>query len=109
MKMAELLEKDASLLGVFARMGLSFGYGEATVEEVCGAAGIDAKSFLVICKVYAQNGWRPGPEDLEGVDLGFPLPRLLCERSPQGPCLRHRPNDGSLRGCPPEGNLEVLQ
>jgi len=70
MKMAELLEKDASLLGVFARMGLSFGYGEATVEEVCRAAGIDARSFLVICKVYAQNGWRPGPEDLEGVDLG---------------------------------------
>ena len=69
-KMAELLEKDASLLGVFARMGLSFGYGEATVEEVCRAAGIDAKSFLVICKVYAQSGWRPGPEDLEGVDLG---------------------------------------
>ena len=68
MKMAELLEKDASLLGVFARMGLSFGYGDATVEEVCGAAGIDAKTFLVICKVYAQNGWRPGPEDLEGTD-----------------------------------------
>jgi len=70
MKMADLLEKDASLLGVFARMGLSFGYGEATVEEVCSAAGIDAKSFLVICKVYAQSGWRPGPEDLEGVDNG---------------------------------------
>ena len=70
MKMAELLEKDSSLLGVFARMGLSFGYGEATVEEVCRAAGIDAKSFLVICKVYAQSGWRPGPEDLEGVDSG---------------------------------------
>lgn len=68
MKMAELLEKDSSILGVFARMGLSFGYGEATVEEVCRAAGIDAKSFLVICKVYAQSGWRPGPEDLEGVD-----------------------------------------
>ena len=70
MKMADLLEKDASLLGVFARMGLSFGYGDSTVEEVCRAAGIDARSFLVICKVYAQSGWRPGPEDLEGVDNG---------------------------------------
>ena len=68
MKMAELLEKDSSILGVFARMGLSFGYGEATVEDVCASAGIDAKSFLVICKVYAQNGWRPGPEDFQGVD-----------------------------------------
>ena len=33
MKMAELLERDSSLLGVFARMGLTFGYGDATVPR----------------------------------------------------------------------------
>ena len=70
MRMAELLEKDPSLLGVFARMGLSFGYGDATVEEVCAGAGIDTKTFLIICKVYADDGYRPSPEEFTDADNG---------------------------------------
>ena len=70
MKMAELLERDSSLLGVFARMGLTFGYGDATVEEVCTSAGIDAGTFLIICKVYSDDSYRPSPEEFEGADNG---------------------------------------
>ena len=68
MKMAELLERDSSLLGVFARMGLNFGYGDATVEEVCTSAGIDSGTFLIICKVYSDDSYRPSPEEFEGAD-----------------------------------------
>ena len=70
MKMAELLERDSSLLGVFARMGLYFGYGDATVEEVCTSAGIDAGTFLIICKVYSDDSYRPSPEEFEDADNG---------------------------------------
>ncbi|MBO4467337.1 MAG: hemerythrin domain-containing protein [Bacteroidales bacterium] len=70
MKMAELLERDSSLLGVFARMGLTFGYGDATVKEVCTSAGIDAGTFLIICKVYSDDSYRPAPEEFEGADNG---------------------------------------
>ena len=70
MKMAELLERDSSLLGVFARMGLTFGYGDATVKEVCASAGIDAGTFLIICKVYSDDSYRPSPEEFDGADNG---------------------------------------
>ena len=70
MKMAELLERDSSLLGVFARMGLSFGYGDATVGEVCDSAGIDAGTFLIICKVYSDDSYRPSTEEFKDADNG---------------------------------------
>ena len=67
--MAELLEKDPSLLGVFARMGFSFGYGDATVEDVCKGAGTDPETFLLICRVYSQEDYRPSAEELKKADL----------------------------------------
>ncbi|MBQ4286129.1 MAG: hemerythrin domain-containing protein [Bacteroidales bacterium] len=69
MKMAELLEKDPSLLGVFARMGFSFGYGDATVEDVCKGAGTDPETFLLICRVYSREDYRPSSEELKKADL----------------------------------------
>ena len=41
MKMADLLGMNFSLVGVFNRLRLSFGTGDATVHEVCRDAGID--------------------------------------------------------------------
>ena len=69
MKMAELLEKHPSLPGVFTRMGFSFGYGDATVAEICHASETDPETFLLICRTYAQDAWRPSPEELERADL----------------------------------------
>ena len=69
MKMAELLEEHPALLGVFTRMGFSFGYGDASVSEVCQSAGIDPETFLLICRVYSQEDYRPSAEELAGADL----------------------------------------
>ena len=69
MKMAELLERAPSLLGVFTRMGFNFGYGEASVGDVCSSSSTDPETFLLICKVYSQESYRPGPEELEKADL----------------------------------------
>ena len=69
MKMAELLDTHVALPGVFNRMGLPYGFGEASVEEVCQKAGIDARAFLLICKVYAMEGYRPAAEELQSARL----------------------------------------
>lgn len=63
MKMAQLLDKDFSLLGVFSRMGLDFGFSEASVDEVCRRSGTDTDTFLLICSVYAVPGFRPSADD----------------------------------------------
>ena len=69
MKMAELLEMFPSLLGVFSRMGFSFGYGDATVGEVCARQGCDAATFLLVCRVCCLDNYIPTPEDLRDADL----------------------------------------
>ena len=69
MKMADLLDADFSLLGVFYRMGLSLGFGEESVAEVCEKAGLDAETFLLICRVHLVDGYRPSREALQNADL----------------------------------------
>ena len=69
MKMADLLDVNFSILGVFSRFGMSYGFGEATVKEVCDGMGIDPETFLIICKVYAFDGYRPSREQMEGACL----------------------------------------
>lgn len=69
MKMADLLDVSFSVLGVFSRFGMNFGFGEASVQEVCDAVGVDAETFLIICKVYAYDNYRPSREQMENACL----------------------------------------
>lgn len=69
MKMADLLDVNLSMLGVFSRFGMSFGFGEATVQEVCDGMGIDPETFLIICKVYAFDNYKPSREQMENACL----------------------------------------
>lgn len=64
MKMADFLDTHDSVPGIFNRMGLSYGFGEASVEEVCRKAGVDTEAFLLICRTYVQDGYRPGAEEI---------------------------------------------
>ena len=69
MKMADLMDLRPSLPGVLARMGIPFGFGEQTVEEVCRRQGVDPETFLLICSVYAVDGYVPAKERLRRADL----------------------------------------
>ena len=69
MKMADLMDLRPSLPGVLARMGLPFGFGEQTVDEVCRKQDVDPETFLLICSVYAVDGYAPTKERLRKADL----------------------------------------
>ena len=64
MKMAELVEVDFHLLGVLLRVGISDAFGEKTVYDVCQQYGLDTATFLLICNVYIDPGFRPDQEQL---------------------------------------------
>ena len=51
MKIADLVDFNFNLLGVLTRLGIGFGFGDETVEEVCRRTGINANTFLLICNV----------------------------------------------------------
>lgn len=69
MKMAELLESNPLLMGVMLRMGLGFGFGEESVEEVCKHWGVSTDTFLLVCNVYTTEGYMPSNETLKKVDI----------------------------------------
>lgn len=69
MKLAYLIDQNSYLLGLVNRVGLSFGFGESTVEEACKKAGVDIDTFLLICNVYSFEDFIPTSEDLRKADV----------------------------------------
>lgn len=69
MKLADLLDLNYNLLGVLTRTGLRFGFGDETVEEACRKRGVNAQTFLLICKVYTFAGYMPSSNVLRTADL----------------------------------------
>ena len=68
MKMAELMNLSPALPGVLTRLGIPFGFGDETVEEVCRRQDIDPETFLLICSVHAY-GALPPKERIRKADL----------------------------------------
>ena len=81
MKMADLMNRDFTLSGVLERVGLSFGFGDETVEEVCARAGVNTATFLLICNVYLSEDYMPSREVLDPVDLRDVLRYLRLSHS----------------------------
>ena len=68
MKMAELMNVSPALPGVLTRLGIPFGFGDETVEEVCRRQDIDPETFLLVCSVHA-NGVLPPKERTRKAEL----------------------------------------
>lgn len=67
-KMADLVEIDYRLLAVLSRFRIGLGFGEKTVAQVCGEAGVDADAFILICNMYSYAGYVPTGDALKAAD-----------------------------------------
>ena len=54
-KMSDMICGDYALLQVMSRFGLSLGFGEATIEEVCNANNVDCNTFLAVANFMLQK------------------------------------------------------
>lgn len=54
-KMRALVSRNAFLLPVLSRFGISLGFGESTVEEVCCRDKVDTETFLAVCN-FSTSG-----------------------------------------------------
>lgn len=61
-KMAELLSENYTLLTVLPRFDIRFGFGEGTVEQICGKSGADTELFLLVCNLYTFNNYTPAAD-----------------------------------------------
>lgn len=53
--MRELIRDNSLLLMVMSRFGISLGFGEKTVKEVCEAQGVEVGTFLAVANFVSQK------------------------------------------------------
>lgn len=68
MKLADLIDVNYKLLNVLSRLGISLGFGENTISEVCGRQAIDLNSFLLICNICTYEDYLPSADLMSGAD-----------------------------------------
>jgi regulator of cell morphogenesis and NO signaling len=56
-KMNDLINENHSLLLVISRFGLSLGFGDQTVKEVCDANEVDVKTFLAVVNFISEGNF----------------------------------------------------
>ena len=54
-KMIDLISDNYSLLQVMSRFGISLGFGDQTVKEVCEKNGVDCRTFLIVVNFKAEG------------------------------------------------------
>lgn len=67
-KMIDLISDNYALLQVMSRFGLSLGFGDKTVKEVCEMYGVDCNTFLVIVN-FMTEGFTRLEEGLEQISV----------------------------------------
>ena len=53
--LAELISEDSRLLQVMSRFGISLGFGDKTVAEVCNDNHVDTDTFVAVCNYISQD------------------------------------------------------
>ncbi len=56
-KMSDLIIENHSLLLVISRFGLSLGFGDKTVKEICETSGIDCTTFLAVVNFLSEDNF----------------------------------------------------
>ncbi len=71
-KMSDLICDNYSLLMVMSRFGLSLGFGDKNVKEVCEAQGVDYQTFLAVANFIGE-----GQLSYKNEEDTFSLPALM--------------------------------
>lgn len=74
-KLSYVIANDYRLLQVMSRFGISLGFGEKTITEVCRQCGVDAETFLTIIN-YVKDGADNRPQHVEQVSAASVLDYL---------------------------------
>lgn len=67
-KLSYVIANDYRLLQVMSRFGISLGFGEKTIRDVCSQCGVDADTFLTVIN-YVKDGAVNRPQKADSVDV----------------------------------------
>ena len=68
-RLSDLITAYPSLLSLLTRLGISLGFGDRSIADVCEDSGVDTDFFLLICNVYTFNNYVPSTATILGTDM----------------------------------------
>ena len=75
-RLSDLITVHPSLLALLPRLGISLGFGDRSIADVCEESGVDTAFFLLICNVYTFNNYVPSTASILGTDMTGLVPYL---------------------------------
>ena len=75
-RLSDLITAHPSLLTLLTRLGISLGFGDRSIADVCEASGVDTSFFLLICNVYTFNNYIPSTPTILDTDMNGLVPYL---------------------------------
>ena len=75
-RLSDLITAHPSLLALLTRLGISLGFGDRSIADVCNDSGVDTDFFLLICNVYTFNNYVPSTATILGTDMTGLVPYL---------------------------------
>ena len=75
-RLSDLITAHPSLLSMVTRLGISLGFGDRSIADVCETSGVDTDFFLLICNVYTFNNYVPSTVTILGTDMSGLVPYL---------------------------------
>lgn len=79
-RMSAVIADDYKLLQVMSRFGLSLGFGDKSVSEVCAASGVDCDTFLAVCN-FISSGIKPTFDEYTTLSVASLMSYLRCSHS----------------------------
>ncbi len=74
-KLSYVIANDYRLLQIMSRFGISLGFGEKTITDVCRQCGVNADTFLTVIN-YVKDGAENRPQRVEHVSVASLLDYL---------------------------------
>ncbi len=75
-RLSDLITAHPALLSMLTRLGISLGFGDRSIADVCKASGVDTDFFLLICNVYTFNNYVPSTATILGTEMTGLVPYL---------------------------------
>ena len=75
-KMGDLITAHAELVMILQRMGITLGFGDLSVSDVCHRHGVDPDFFLLISNVYSFAQYEPDDAQILHTDMSNLVPYL---------------------------------
>lgn len=68
-KLADIVSANPILLSVLERLKVKFGFGEATIAEICKKYSFSPELFLAVCNIYTTDDYQPQLEKIGKEDV----------------------------------------